>query len=279
MKKEQFIGLVQEFLLYLHTSLRRSSHTQRAYKADLENFLQYWGDQAIDSPTALQELVNRYFIQLSKNQKDKKTIARKSSCFSTLCKFINQVKHQDFVIVTPRPAIHQANPIGLNATMLAKLLDKANEQLPTKFPLRDKAIVELLYATGIRCSELIQLRLHDIDFAHRTIKIYGKNERIVFFGSHAHESLGRYINNERKIIESHAEKLFLNYQNVALTTRSIQRICTMFLPTLTPAVLRHSCAIHLMEQGAQPQMVQELLGFSTALSMEKYLMHSNTKNT
>lgn len=275
MKKEHFIALVQEFLIYLHTTLRRSAHTQRAYKADLENFLQFWNEQEPTTKSSFQDLVTRYFAVLSKNQKDKKTIARKSSCFSTLSKFITLVKGQEFNIITPRPAIAQIIPTGFAAYTLASILEKINEQLPTKFPYRDKAIVEILYATGIRCSELVALRIHDLNFSNRTLRILGKkNERTVFFGSLAQKSLELYLQYERKTIESTSEKLFLNYQNQPLTTRSIQRICTMFCPNLTPAKLRHSCAIHLIEQGAQPDDVQQLLGFSTALSMEKYLSHS-----
>ena len=81
MKKEEFITLVQEFLIYIHTTLRRSAHTQRAYKADLENFLQFWAEQETTAKNSFQDLVTRYFAHLSRDQKDKKTIARKSSCF------------------------------------------------------------------------------------------------------------------------------------------------------------------------------------------------------
>ena len=159
------------------------------------------------------------------------------------------------------------------------LLDTVqNEHLPTRRPIRDKAIFELLYATGIRCSELISIKLSNIDMNNKTIRIIGKGnkERIVLFGQKAHEKLVKYLENERPNPKNQSERLFLNHRGGPLTCRSIQRIIAMFRNLLkvnrkiTPHKLRHSFATHLLNQGVDLRVVQELLGHKTLASTEKY---------
>ena len=150
--------------------------------------------------------------------------------------------------------------------------------MPTRFPIRDKAIFELLYATGVRCSELVNICIRDIDMKEKTIRIVGKGkkERLVLFGAKAYEKVMEYCKTERPPVEHQYEPLFLNYRYEKITSRSVQRIIKMFRSflrierPLTPHKLRHSFATHLLNQGADLRAVQELLGHKLLSSTEKY---------
>ena len=144
--------------------------------------------------------------------------------------------------------------------------------------LNNKAIFETFYATGIRCSELINITLGDIDFKHKTMRISGKGrkERIVLFGNKAKNKIEQYVKTERNGSDSPETTLFLNYRGNKLTTRSVQRVFAMFRQFLkidkpiTPHKIRHSFATHLLNQGVDLRVVQELLGHKTLASTEKY---------
>ncbi len=151
----------------------------------------------------------------------------------------------------------------------------------------------MLYSTGIRCAELVAIKLSDVHIQERTIRISGKGkkERLVLFGGKAQEKISRYLTLERPKSSNGQEPLFLNYQGNQLTTRSIQRICRMFeqfLPerkTLTPHVMRHSFATHLLRNGADIRCVQELLGHASLSTTERYthvqlmILSTSTKPT
>ena len=178
-----------------------------------------------------------------------------------------------------RPRIDKKLPVYFSVDEIFHLLDSIkNEELPTRHPIRDKAIFELLYATGVRCSELVNICIKDIDMESKVIRIIGKGkkERLVLFGIKAQEKIVEYFHKERPVVEHQHEPLFLNYRYGKLTSRSVQRIIKMFRlflrieRPLTPHKLRHSFATHLLNQGADLRAVQELLGHKTLSSTEKY---------
>lgn len=159
------------------------------------------------------------------------------------------------------------------------LLDTVkDEDLPSKFPIRDKALFELLYATGMRCAELVSIRFKDIDMNEKTIRILGKGrkERFVLFGEKAKKKLLEYLEKERPRSHSESEHLFVNSRNDPLVTRSVQKIIEMFRAFLhikrqiTPHKIRHSFATHMLNQGTDLRIVQELLGHKSLSSTEKY---------
>jgi integrase/recombinase XerC len=209
---------------------------------------------------------------------DKSSVARKFSCFTSLAKFLRtQGIAIDFNL--KRPRLDKKLPTFLSVDEIFYLLDSIPDHaLDSKFPTRDKAIFELLYATGIRCSELIAITVADIDFTHKTIRIKGKGnkERIVLFGEKARNKLRQYITSERPHTTDPTKPLFLNYREQALTPRSVQRIMQLFRSHLTinknitPHTIRHSFATHLLNQGVDLRIVQELLGHKTLSSTEKY---------
>lgn len=280
MNVQEFIEKKDEFLIYLNVEKNLASNTYRAYESDLSQFVSFWQDLPgqEQKTLAMRQVIERYLVSLFYKKIDKSTIARKFSCFKSFERFL----HTQGIVLglkLKRPRLDKKLPIYLSIDEIFHLLDTIKDaELTTKHPIRDKAIFELLYATGIRCSELISVRLKDIDMQAKTIRILGKGnkERIVLFGTKAQDKIKQYIDQERPKTHSFDEHLFLNHRGDQLTSRSIQRIFEMFRKFLhmerciTPHKIRHSFATHLLNQGADLRIVQELLGHKTLASTEKY---------
>ncbi|HLC06974.1 MAG TPA: site-specific tyrosine recombinase/integron integrase [Candidatus Babeliales bacterium] len=280
MKKEEFEQHKEAFLLHLKAERNLSEHTLRAYFLDLQQFITFWHEMADQDKNNLElrQIIERYLVALFYKKISKSSIARKFSCFTSFERFL-QPRGIELNLNLKRPRIDKKLPIYFSVDELFHLLDSIkNEALPTRYPVRDKTIFELLYATGVRCSELVNMCIVDVDMDAKTIRILGKGkkERIVLFGVKAREKILEYYATERPEIQDQQEPLFMNYRYEKLTSRSVQRIVKMFrsfLPIerpLTPHKLRHSFATHLLNQGADLRAVQELLGHKTLATTEKY---------
>ena len=280
MKIDQFKKKMHEFFTYLEVERNLSDHTLRAYKSDLKQFVCFWATLPADEleHLSIRQVIERYLINLFYKKIDKSSIARKFSCFKSFERFLH-TQGIELNLKLTRPRLDKKLPIYLSIDEIFHLLDKVpDEELPTKYPLRDKTIFELLYATGIRCSELTHIKFSDIDMDNKTIRIFGKGkrERLVLFGHKAKDRIISYLTYERPKALNHYEALFLNYRNQQLTSRSIQRIFEMFRHFLeldrhvTPHKIRHSFATHMLNQGADLRIVQELLGHQTLSSTERY---------
>ncbi len=280
MKRKEFKDKVTEFITHLEVERNLSGNTLRAYESDLKQFLLFWEDQErlkVEN-NGLRQVIERYLVSLFYKKIDKSSIARKFSCFKSFEKFL-KTYGIDLKLKLTRPRLDKKLPVYLSVDEIFHLLDNTqDEQLPTKRPIRDKTIFELLYATGMRCSELVSIRIGDIDMENKTVRISGKGskERIVLFGDKARNKIRQYLAAERPHVHDASEKLFLNNRGTALTSRSIQRIIEMFRQFLkidrpiTPHKIRHSFATHMLNQGVDLRVVQELLGHKTLSSTEKY---------
>jgi site-specific recombinase XerD len=277
---ELFTKYVRNFLTFLEVERNVSEHTLRAYSSDLQQFMRFWQDLGEQEQKLLnvRQVIERYLVALFYKKIDKTSIARKFSCFKSFERFLHGCGVELKLKLT-RPKLDKKLPVYLSLQEMLHLLDTIKpEDLPTKFPLRDKAIFELLYATGVRCSELINIRVQDINMEEKIIRIFGKGrqERMALFGQQAKDRIVAYLTHERPALEHSEEYLFVNYRNGQLTSRSIQRIIQMFRPFLslerhiTPHKIRHSFATHMLNQGADLRVVQELLGHKTLSSTEKY---------
>ncbi len=271
---------IDEFITYLKVERNLSPHTQRAYNADLSQLIKFMRQLPIADINNLgfRQIIERYLVSLFYKKLDKNSIARKFSCFTSFERFL-KMHGITLDLQLTRPHLDKKLPIFLSVDEIVHLLDNVKDhELPTRSPLRDKAIFELMYATGVRCSELVHIRINDIDMANKTIRIFGKGrkERIALFGQKAQERLVAYLSHERSPVEKSDEALFLNHSNQQLTSRSVQRIIAMFRPFLhvdrniTPHKLRHSFATHLLNQGTDLRVIQELLGHKSIASTEKY---------
>ncbi len=280
MTHQEFLQKKDDFLLYLDVERNLSAHTIRAYAGDLQAFADFWGTNKLGNDKALgiRQIIERYLMSLFYKKIDKHSIARKYSTFTSFTKYL---KTCGIIIELQlkRPRISKKLPVFLSIDEISYLLDSvADSDLQSKFPIRDKAIFELLYASGMRCSELVSIRICDINMHEKTIRILGKGnqERIALFGDKAKSKIHEYLLKERLPAQTHTDPLFVNHRNGKLTTRSVQRIVEMFRSFLkidkhlTPHKLRHSFATHLLNQGTDLRVVQELLGHKSLSSTEKY---------
>jgi len=280
MNHKEFKEKKDEFLVYIEIEKNLSENTRKAYESDLNQFLTFWQDLPENDQKNLsfRHVIEHFLVNLFYKKIDKSSIARKFSCFKSFEKFL-RTQGIELALKLTRPRLDKKLPIYLSIDEIQYLLDQVTEkQLPTKRPIRDKAIFELIYATGVRCSELVNIKLSDMDMSNKTIRIIGKGnkERIVLFGQKAKNRVETYIEKERPKTCLQNEYLFLNPRGSQLTSRSVQRIIVMFRGLLhvdrriTPHKLRHSFATHLLNQGAGLRVVQELLGHKTLASTEKY---------
>lgn len=281
MKLSACVTYVEQFLRYLKLVRDLSPHTQRAYRADLRQLLEFWAahDKKHKKLVTLREIIDAYFIMLHDKACDKSSIARKISCLRSLMRFLKTELDVTVNVRLTRPRVDKKLPSYLSIDEISHLLDNVtHEQLQSPFPFRDKAILELLYATGIRCAELVAIRMLHVNFPEKSILIRGKGrrERIVLFGAPCYERLQSYLQQERPPTRQGTDYLFVNYKNQPITTRSVQRICASFQPFLgdgrviTPHTLRHSFATHLLRKGADLCTVQRLLGHASLTSTERY---------
>jgi integrase/recombinase XerC len=281
MKLTTCLTYVEQFLRYLKLVRDLSPHTQRAYKGDLRQLLEFWEgyDKQHNRTSHIRDIIDAYFVMLHSRECDKSSVARKVSCLRSLIRFLKTELDITVSIKLVRPRIDKKLPSYLSIDEINHLLDDVKtDQMESPFPYRDKGIIELFYATGIRCAELVAIRMLHVNFAEKTILIRGKGrrERIVLFGTPCYNRLQEYLTKERPPVKQGTDYLFVNYKNQPLTTRSIQRICASFQPFLgqgriiTPHKLRHSFATHLLNQGADLCTVQRLLGHASLTSTERY---------
>lgn len=277
-------SLIKDFFTFLSYQQRSSSCTVRAYNADLQQFLLFWQKENSVRRTKMQlaEAVNKFLLSLFYNTSiSASTIARKISCFKSLQKFLSN-KGISFSVDVKYPKVSKKLPTVLSETEILFLLEEVPSLMQKKsFPLRNQALVEVLYSTGLRCSELVNLRVQDVDLEDGVIRVEkgkGSRDRIVVFGSYAKKKLEQYLQSERLVLASFGCPiyLFLGRGGHKLSTRYIQLLLQemrAYLPSkpmLTPHVLRHSFATHLLNNGASLRIVQQLLGHQRIKTTELY---------
>ncbi|MGA9530849.1 MAG: tyrosine-type recombinase/integrase [Candidatus Babeliales bacterium] len=279
---QTFIEHSKRFLEYVAYEKNCSPHTYKAYESDLKQVITFWKklDKIIREQASITTIIERYLVHLYYKKTMKSSIARKISCINSFQTFLRK-QNINLPISLIRPKIEKKLPIFLTVEEIFYLLDALSmETLPTSFPMRDKAILELLYATGVRCSELVSIQFQSVNMDKKEIRIMGKGkkERIVLFGDKAKDALETYLTQERP--EIHLEPtdvLFLNKKNNPISTSTVRSIIRMFKHTLhktkaiTPHKIRHSFASHLAQKGTNLRAIQELLGHSSLSSTEKYL--------
>lgn len=280
---QTFKNKVKDFLTFLEVEKNVSQHTLRAYNADLNLLIKFWNKAILKESNikhSFDRIIRRYVVSLFYEKIAKTTLARKLSCLRSFQQFLKSVGVK-LNLNVKSPRLDKKLPSTLSVDEIFYLLDSIkNEDLPTRFPYRDKAVFELIYATGMRCSELVGIKLSDIDFEQKAVRVLGKGrkERLVLFGSKAKKSLQAYLKVERSLLikQNEIDHLFLNYAGGKLTSRSVQRIFEMFRKflkierKLTPHKIRHSFATHLLNQGVDLRIIQELLGHKTIATTEIY---------
>lgn len=289
---------LRQFLEHLRYERNVSTHTLRNYSSDLEQFYEHLAGigalkmqvSEIDHLT-----IREWMASLHSLNKKKTSIARKLASLRTFFQFLVRegVLENNPAKLVATPRIERKLPTHLSMEDAVRFIETPD--LNTDLGKRDRAILEFLYATGVRVGELVNLNLKDIDYREKLVRVTGKRkkQRILPFGEPALQALMFYLNEARPVFlnncppsERDDEVVFLNYQGTRITTRSVGRmvdkyikICAEINRDISPHSLRHSFATHLLDSGADLRDIQELLGHArlsttqiyTQVSMEKLI--------
>ncbi len=267
---------ITEFLEYLKYEKNYSEHTIINYKNDLENFSSF-------APNILKndyQIIRSYLKYLHEKKYTNKTVSRHISTLKSFYKYLlskELIEKNPLKLIT-LPKVEKKLPTYMNYEDLEKLLDI---EIKTTLDLRNRLILELLYATGIRVSELVNIKLTDINLEEKSIIVLGKGQkqRYVYFGKKSHELIVKYLT-ERN---STTEYLLVNKNYTKLTDRGVRLIIENIVKksclklNITPHTFRHTFATHLLNEGADLKIVQELLGHSDITTTGIYTHVSNER--
>ncbi|NLC15972.1 MAG: site-specific tyrosine recombinase XerD, partial [Firmicutes bacterium] len=259
-------SLIQEFIEYLGHEKGLATNTLESYGRDLRQYCGFLSEDASQTPeTASQATIVAYLMMLRKQGKATATIARRLAALKAFYQFMLK---ENYVTKDPTdelssPKLERKLPKVLTVDEVDKLLNQPDTSTPAG--IRDKAMLEVLYATGIRVSELVSLNLGDIDFNEGFVRCIGKGskERVVPMGELAINSLKAYLSKGRPKLAANPEEnaLFLNHHGRRLTRQGFWKIVKKYAAQLgirkeiTPHTLRHSFATHLLENGADIRAV------------------------
>ena len=275
---------VARFLRHLIEERNASRHTVRAYGDDLAQFLGHLQDELarIPEPAEVDHLAIRSFLaRLHREGLKKVSAARKLAALRT---FFRYLCREGVLAANPArallsPRTEKKIPTHLDQREVEALLDVPGRTLAA---IRARALLELLYGTGIRCAELVGLDLPDLDLPQRLARVLGKGqkERVVPFGSKASEALMAYLALRADVARDGA--LFVNARGRRLSTRYVRYIVSNRVRQvalerrISPHTLRHTFATHLLERGADLRSIQELLGHASLSTTQRYT-HVNTR--
>ena len=302
--------LISGFLDYLKFEKHFSEHTAKCYGADLAQFCDYlvpegkeeqgshethgWCEQggaavAVETKSKLKaavvsadvDVIRGYLADLSKYEYSKSTTARKVATLRSFYKFLvkREYVENNPVLAIKSPKQEKKLPRFLEYEEIQRLLNAP--PVDSWLGARDRAILETLYSTGLRVSELVALNMEDIDFLGEVVRVRGKGkkERVSPIGSNALQAIQHYIefrNRRAQTNDIDTRVLFVNKHGNRLSTRSVRRKMDKYLkeagldPAISPHTLRHSFATHLLNNGADLRSVQELLGHQSLSTTQVY---------
>jgi tyrosine recombinase XerC len=281
--------LIERYVEYLRYERNASPHTIRNYRSDLLQFRDFLAgknkETRISIKTVTAHHIRAFLSFLFEKQEEKASVARKLAAVRAFFKFLSR---ENLVAENPAAAISTPKldkklPRIMTEEEMNNFLDRVAQAAKTADPviLRDRAIMELLYASGLRVSELAGLDLRNVNFGDAFVLVRGKGskERIVPFGSKAGAALEAYLPlRERLLRETRTSStaLFLNARGQRLTTRSVDRLLKRYVQTFGPNVkvsphsLRHAFASHLLSEGADLRAIQEMLGHKSLATTQRY---------
>lgn len=275
---------LNDYLKYLEYQKNYSKETIHSYNIDLEEYIDYLKKEGIDPLEMEYSLVRNYLIHLNEEGNKNSTIARKISSLRSFYKYLlnqNIIKNNPFSLVS-LPKKERKLPRFFYYNELEELFQVP--KLNTPLGQRDRLILEMLYATGVRVSELINIKVEDINNYEIRVLGKGSKERIVRFGDYAESILDLYLKEGyKKLNTKNSKYLFLNSNGDVLTTRGIRYILDKIIEKtpidkkISPHMLRHSFATHLLNEGCDILTVQELLGHESLTATSIYTHVTNDR--
>ncbi|MFV0424713.1 MAG: tyrosine recombinase [Bacilli bacterium] len=278
--------MIEEYKVYLELERKLSIETVSSYVGDINIFIAFLNRLSIEISEIDYEVINEYITFISNLNLSAKTMHRKFSSLRSFNKFLvrEKVVKNDFTSQIEFPKLGELLPNYLTVEEVDLLLDF---EVKNKNDFRNKAMLELMYSSGIRVSEIINIKLNDINLEHLSVKIRGKGnkERIAMFGEYARDCIFDYLSNYREefLKNKNSEYLFVNIHAKQISRQSFWKIIKSIAKKqglraegISPHVLRHSFATHMIENGAELRVLQEMLGHSDISTTQRYT-HLNIK--
>jgi len=271
---------VDAFVKYLQQDKKASTNTVASYRCDLMQLLAWLEAQGITEPEKVtRTCMNSYLMYLEREGKAVTSISRMLASIKGFFHYeLNEGKiRRDPAELLKPPKVEKKLPLILTVEEVDRLLSQPGGSTPKE--LRDKAMLELLYATGIRVSELIQLRMEDVNIKIGFIRCHDEvRERIIPFGKAAGQSLGKYLDNARPVLLKDMESpwLFTNIKGQPMSRQGFWKIVKYYgekagiTADITPHTLRHSFAAHLVGKGADLHAVQTMMGHADLATTQIY---------
>ena len=287
---------LKSFLAYLKLNRHVSPHTVRAYQSDIEQYLAWIASQTGKKMSELEPVdldlnsVRGHVADLNRAGKARASVARKVSGLRT---FVRYLRREDVITNDPTatavaPKRDQTIPNHLSEAEIARLIETPNSGEP--LGRRDRAILELFYASGLRLSELVAIDLEDLNLGDRMVRVMGKGgkERLVPFNQSTVAAIRAWMKDRASILGTRhpapgtsrrrnaSDPLFINYRGTRLTGRSVDRLLRRYVAQcstrmgISPHALRHSFATHLLQRGADLRAIQELLGHARLSTTQRY---------
>lgn len=273
---------IQKFMIYLKIEKNASQHTITNYQIDLKDFNGSIKEKALENITHVD--VRLFLARMKERNFSKRTVARKMATLRSFFKFLCR---EGYIKTSPAsglqtPKLESKLPIFLSTDEVVKLIESPD--LSDVYGLRDRAILETFYSSGIRVSELVGLNKDNIDFISGVIKVYGKGkkERLAPVGDRALRAVRNYLEKLNPPGIKEKKAVFLNKSGRRMTDRAVRRVVEKYIrktslnEKISPHSLRHSFATHLLDRGADLRSVQELLGHAN-LSTTQIYTHVSTE--
>lgn len=271
---------INDFITYLRDVKHASKNTVQSYQNDLKKLIMYFDRQDINSVTKISETsLNSYVLSLEKDGLSPASVSRNIAAMKAFLLFLMK---RGLILGDPSerikpPKVQKKLPLVIEEALVDQLLEQPN--LKTNKGIRDKAMLELLYATGIKVTELISIKVTDINLPRKYITCTEHRERCIPIGKAAKTALQEYLNIRSDYFDKHNnEILFLNSTGEQLTRQGLWKIlkayaCSVGSNNINPNSIRHSFAAHMLENGADLGSLQEFLGHADITTTQIYLQH------
>ncbi len=276
---------IKKFLEYIIKELNYSENTKDDYAFDLKVFEEYLNKKNLNYQNLTKENVMSYLKYLDSLKWKNSSISRNISAIRSFYNYLVDIKYLEFNVFKriKNPKIEKKLPNYLSISEVETILESIHTD--DEIGIRNKCLFELIYATGMRVSEVAEVKLCDIDLENKTIRVTGKGAkmRMTYFGSTTKETLMAYLSVRDNLLKSASEYLFVNAKGKPCSRQSIENYINNIMKyslvnhKISPHTLRHTFATHLLNNGADLRSVQELLGHENLDTTEIYTHVSNAR--